>query len=685
MMPSSNQTDTGDSVIRATLQPFSAQDEAQWLGRLDKETGAPMNLRAAVATARRPAEKLKLIRKVYPDAKPYQDTFVYTNPQTGNPTTFDEEGFTARDAVEALPTVGEMGGALFGGVTGAAGGPAGAVAGAGLGGAVGRSAVEGGMRLATGTPDPRTLGQRGTDMGIAGASSVVGEGVGRAVAPAFRAVSTRLAPVTTAALQAGERLGVPLTAAMRTGRALWQSVEASLAANPITAGVMRNAGDEALGAAGQASTRITQQLSGGQVTGRATFGDALKEASGRVINRFNTTREAMDQAIGQIIPNDHMVPLPNVQTMVQELEAFVAKSPNALGPQAAPALAAARGLIEDAAANGGMVPFSALRNFRTTVGEASGFGGFGERTPGAKQHLQALYDGLKKDILNAGEMLDQQAIQSGLPSPGARQAIEAHDAFVRINRDQTNKVSLETFKKIIESGNIDNPTAWAQGMIRDPRKLIAMRNQIVKMAGPKEWDVIAANVFEDMGRVPGQGDVWNPATFATNWNKLGPTGRNAVFGGTRYAPAQQAIQDLADVASSMKNITKLTNASQTARSLLVPLMFGGAGSMLSGEGSRNKGFWAGATIGSYGAAKILTSPAALRVITSLAKGAAETPGAVGPAIAKLIAIGRTDKALGDAINEYLGAAHQAGLPMPNYQGIDSLNQSSSPSLQFTPR
>lgn len=681
-MISSNATD----VAKGKFVPFTPEQESQWLGAVDDKTGGPMNLRAAVATARRPAEKLQIIRKLYPDAKPFKDTFVYTNPETGRPTLFDEKGLTARDAVEALPAVGEMGGALFGGVTGASVGPAGAVAGAGVGGAVGRSAVEGGMRLATGTPDPRTVGQRGVDMGIAGASSAVGEGVGRAVAPAFRGMSNALRPVPTAATEAGARLKVPLTAGMQSGKMFWQNVEAALASNPVTTGVMKDAAEASLTGSAQAATRIGQQLAGGQTTVRAGFGDALKSASERVIHQFGRTREAMDQAIGKVIPDQTMVPLPNVNAVVQQLEAFAAQSPNALGPEVAPALAAARGVLEDAAANNGAIPFSALRRFRTTIGEATDFGSLGERVAGSKQHLQQLYNGLKQDILNAGKMLDDQAVNAGLPAPGARQAIELHDAFIRVNRDPTKKVSLETFKKIVEGSNVADPTAWAVGLVRDPRKAIALRNQISRMAGPQEWDVLAGTIFEDMGRAAAgaqnvAGDVWSPSAFLTNWNKMGPAGRNALFGGTRYAPAQQAINDLAEVAMAQKSAGRLANSSNTARALLVPLAIAGGLSSASGAGLEA----GGVALSSYAAAKLMTSPTALRVITGLAKAGAETPRVIGPAIAKLIAIGRTDKALGDAINEYLGAAHQAGLPMPNYQGIDSLNQSSSPGVSFTPR
>lgn len=680
-MISSNST-----IEKGKFTPFTPEQESAWLGAVDEKTGAPMNLRIAVSTARRPADKLQIIRKLYPDAKPFKDTFVYTNPETGRPTLFDEKGLTLRDAAEAAPMVGEMSGALMGGMLGAAGGPVGAIAGAGAGGMLGRQVTEMNARAATGTQDTRGFQQQAVDALTSAGASANGEGLGRLVGPAFQGMSNALRPVMTAASEAGARLKVPLTAGMQSGKMFWQNVEAALASNPVTTGVMKDAAEASLTGSAQAANRIGQQLAGGQTTVRAGFGDALKGASEKVVHQFNRTREAMDQAIGAVIPDQTMVPLPNVNAVVQQLEAFAAQSPNALGPEVEPALAAARAVLEDAAKNNGSIPFSALRRFRTTVGEKTDFGSLGDRVPGAKQHLQQLYNGLKQDILNAGKMLDDQAVNAGLPAPGARQAIELHDAFIRVNRDPTKKVSLETFKEIVEGSNVADPTAWAVGLVRDPRKAIALRNQISRMAGPQEWDVLAGTIFEDMGRAAAgaqnvAGDVWSPSAFLTNWNKMGAAGRNALFGGTRYAPAQQAINDLAEVAMAQKSAGRLANSSNTARALLVPLAIAGGLSSASGAGLEA----GGVALSSYAAAKLMTSPTALRVITGLAKAGAETPRALGPGIAKLIAIGRTDKALGDAINEYLGAAHQAGLPMPNYQGIDSLNQGSPPSVQFTPR
>ena len=74
------------------------------LASIDTKTGAPANVRAAVSAAQKPDDRLATLRKFYPDAVPVQaidpqdgvakygfGNFVYTNPETGKLTLFDED------------------------------------------------------------------------------------------------------------------------------------------------------------------------------------------------------------------------------------------------------------------------------------------------------------------------------------------------------------------------------------------------------------------------------------------------------------------------------------------------------------------------------------------------------------------------------------------------------------------
>jgi hypothetical protein len=56
---------------------------------LDKDTGALKSLRATVSSYKKPEDKLKIIKKYYPDAIPFgSDNYVFKNPKTKRPTLF---------------------------------------------------------------------------------------------------------------------------------------------------------------------------------------------------------------------------------------------------------------------------------------------------------------------------------------------------------------------------------------------------------------------------------------------------------------------------------------------------------------------------------------------------------------------------------------------------------------------
>lgn len=693
-------------IPKARLVPMSKDEERDFLGAIDQRTGAPLNLRAAVAAVRRPAQKLAILRRVDPAAQPTEDgNFVYTPPGATGPILFDpkpnpfaEGGLSARevgkDIVEALPFVAELGGGVFGGVTGAVSGVPGAMLGAGLGASGARGTVENVMLGMTGTEDPRSTAERAIDVGSSALANMLGEGLGRFVQPIGRAAASRMAgsPAAIATREAAARLSVPLTAGMATGRKFLQNVESALASYPATVGVMSDAYERATKAATTAANRIVGDIARGGSTSPANFASALQGAANASIQKFKTTRLAMDKAIDEIIPSDAMASVNNVQRVYESLQQAMEQAPASLAPSYKPAMDQAERILQDAAANGGNIPFGVLRQLRTTVGEAAKWGGLtGERVPGSQRHLRDVYFALRDDILGAANTIDEQAMAAGLPSPGAAQAIQLHDEFVRLANAKENPASLRTLGKLVEASP-QEPAQWANALVKDPRKAVALRKAI----DPREWDTLAGSVFEDMGRArPGvqsaDGELWSPSTFLTNWNKLGPAGRRAMFGGTRYAAVADDVTALARVAEAMRNSASLANRSNTARALLVPMMLGsvgaGVGAVVGGGEGAVRGFGMGGGLGgaallsTYAASKLLTSPRVLSVIRSGVVGTARNAPSV---LARLAAIAKTDETLREPINEYIAAVGAAGFPVPSMDSVVQLN-AQSPGVQYEPR
>src|SRR3990167_2554086 len=112
---------------------------------IDWRSGAPKSTRLAVGAVPE-KNRLETIRKIHPDAEPFQNgNFLFTSPETGLSTVYNPSGPDWGDIVAGLPEVGEIiGGSIGAGVGAVAGLPAGlggvatgGVAGGGLGAAAG--------------------------------------------------------------------------------------------------------------------------------------------------------------------------------------------------------------------------------------------------------------------------------------------------------------------------------------------------------------------------------------------------------------------------------------------------------------------------------------------------------------------------------------------------------------------
>ena len=108
---------------------------------------------------------------------------------------------------------------------------------------------------------------------------------------------------------------------------------------------------------------------------------------------------------------------------------------------------------------------------------------------------------------------------------------------------------------------------------------------------PEEWDTIGASVLNQLGlaRPAAQdvtGEAFSPNTFLTNWAKISPEAKSALFGGKRYAGMREELDKFVDVLSSLKGAQKFANTSNTARAitpyLIIRSLAGGLAGMAVG-------------------------------------------------------------------------------------------------------
>jgi len=157
---------------------------------MDRRTGAPMALRARIAAYSKPSDKLKALQLYYPDAQPVGDgNFVFTNPETKQPTLFDPKGPDFGDVAEFGRVIPEMVGGAVGGFGGTllAPGP-GTIVGGIAGSQAGGELYDLALRGMTGVPSSRTFGEAAKDVGINAAIDAATLGAGEFAGPAIRKI-----------------------------------------------------------------------------------------------------------------------------------------------------------------------------------------------------------------------------------------------------------------------------------------------------------------------------------------------------------------------------------------------------------------------------------------------------------------------------------------------------------------
>lgn len=676
---------------------------------IDTKSGAPLKVRLAVASVASPVDKLRAIRKFYPDAHPTKyGGFTYTDLTTGRPTTMDESQFTMRDILEQLPGIGELIGAVGGGIAGGSAGlptfglgaVPGAMLGSGAGAVAGRELATRALQGITGTADTRPAEEQGAQAAASFGINALGEGVARGITGAVKGGAKGIANLfqitpnaeEQAVKAAGERLGVMVPKVVNTRSRVLQYVDRVLRQNPLTTQTMTGAGERFGAQLGDAAGSIEGQLSGGQAVGKTPFNQTLADAGQGWIDRFKATRNALDDALTAIIPPDTRVPVPNTTQALADLEDEVAKSPNLNWDKLKLAIIQMRKVVDDAAGQTAStpvpgvtgavdaagnpilsgvqqsvtrdpgVPFDVLRETRTAVGDQANFVSPLLRKTPEERALSYAYDAMKRDIGAAAEAA----------GPDAVEVLKMHDAYVQMARDNKQFVNFDTFKKMAEGNpNKDiSPLNWALSQTKaGGQKLRSTLDQML----PPERRAVVASVFEDMGRTE-QGNIasWDMKQFAKNWAKLGDT-RNALFGSPEFRQALPAIQDLVLLTKAGTRAEKL--ATYTPNTILSSI-FG----FLGGAATLTHPVAGGvAAISSVAAAQLLTNPTAARLLVNTAKAATWT----AAQSARFLMVKKEEPQLADAIDELLQAAAQHGAPMPDLASAKTLN-TGRPSLQFEP-
>lgn len=643
---------------------------------LDTKTGASVAARASVGAAVTPEDRLATLRKIYPDARPYgEDNFVFSHPKTGRPTLYNEENRrvlgipipTVGDLVSIGPEISEA----LGGAAGVAGATAAAPAtgggsllttpaAAGLGAAAGREAYSILANKILGTQDTRSLPQHLADTTLTAGINAVGQRAGELVGKGADALLGAAKRYTSSpAMQTGRQAledfanaaVEPPTAGTVTGNRSTQIVEKALSNTPGGSSVMQEAADRAVSQLRGSADGLAERIAtadganpAGRVLSPQGAGEVIEEGGRAAGQRFAARVQQLGNDLYRSVGGDRRVNGDGVRAAYQSFTDAVQNDPG-LARTYSPIIRELGDVVQGADQQGG-ISFRALHRLRMKIGEALPNPDASDYRGVSGEELGRVYSGLSDDMFRAAENA----------GPDAVRALHLHDRYISMNQN----INMPTLNALNRTAGAESAFNWAMASSKDGgSRLFALRRNL----RPQEWDEVAASAFDKLGRPrPGAAgaadlgelpDEFSVNTFLTNWNKLAPEARKALFQGTRYGGIVPEMENLVRVTARMKDAEKMANPSGTARNLLAAAGIGAAVNEAVVNGNP-EGAALGLTAGVLAprvAAKLLTNPKTIRWMADGARVSLSDPNAVTAHLGRLLAIGKAEPAMRDYVDQ----------------------------------
>lgn len=404
-------------------------------------------------------------------------------------------------------------------------------------------------------------------------------------------------------------LGASPSIAQASGNRALQGVENLLAGAPTSTGVMTRFAERQADDVGSGLQKMGEGLSRNASAERA--GRAIEAGVQTFENNVGATRRALYWNADRFIPANTATPMANTTSALAAMTQPTPGAAATTGAMVNPWLQRLRGdLATDLQAGGGQIPYEALRKIRTEVGERMNDFSMTPDTP-ARQ-LSGLYAALSRDMEAA----------AAAQGPDAMRVARRANTYTRVSSER-----LEQIQRVVDkNGGPEKVYAAAMSGTQDGGTTLRSVMQSLPQDGQK---AVTAAVIKRMGlATPGAqdaaGDVFSAATFLTNWNKVSPEAKRALF--DRYgAGFSQNIDRLAQVASNIKQGAKVyANPSGTANRAAALTYGGGLVASLFDPSLITTGSLVAGGIGANLSARLLTNPrvvAALAQTTKLPQGA----------------------------------------------------------------
>lgn len=341
------------------------------------------------------------------------------------------------------------------------------------------------------------------------------------------------------------------------------------------------------------------------------------------------------QADKEIAPGT-ITPLSNTFNKLRQLVTPNPGAPNTTAAMVNPKIAALfENVGQDLAKNGGQgLPYEAVKDIRSKIGLE--LADFSLTTDKPTAQYKALYAALSQD-------LEQAAKTQG---PRAYTAAQRANTYFRASQER-----LDTLQRVVDKAG--GPEKVYQAALNGTQDGATTLRAVMRSLPQDSQKALSAAVVKRMGLATNgnqgaEGNTFSAQTFLTNWNKLSPEARSALFApiGAKAGPFANGGRFVADmdkiarVAESIRNGSRVyANPAGTANRGLAYGYIGSLAASLFTSPVTAAGLIAGG-VGSNALARAMTNP---KFVSWLARATEIPATSAAQGIASLRSIAKEEK------------------------------------------
>jgi hypothetical protein len=547
-------------VIPGAIKPEDLgqfiRQQPQFEEIIDKKTGADAGARMAVGSKSDVNSRLATAQIYYSDAQPYgSDNFIYTSPETGLPTLFNEEGLSWGDAAAFTRDiyVGAWGGLGAIGGTATAGPGVGTYGGVAVGTLAGGEIFDGVMEFFGVTKEKRDIADQMIGLVVEGAGSVVGHRAGELIEPLFHSGVSAGRRRMTDIFNIAKDLDIDLTPAiLGGGRSFSSKVQAALEATPVGSQKFFDATNKIFDQIAVATNNMANKLGVDVTKSKEELGGFIRKytekARKEISDRFGAEYDNLIDDIGRLGGNDMPVSLKNLENVKLALLEATERTPSL---RERPSFANANKLIDDILSdvNAGM-RFEDLKLHRSSLREMMAFGSEARKDIG-EANLERIYRALTDDLASTASAVD--------PSLATR--------YAGLNKDfqKWATTDKELLAKILDTDFDEEIYRIAFRGINDGGSRLRSLKEVFT---PDEWSSVAGSFIKRLGYgKEGAPDQFNVAHMLKQLQNMSESAKDELFNNVGHADLRASLDDLTKLLDNIATSGADKNHPNTAATL----------------------------------------------------------------------------------------------------------------------